>query len=220
MTQSSVEKTLQSLMEAIITGEFHNGLPPQEVLALRYNVSRTVLREAISKLEYSNIVVARPKTGSKVTPREQWKLLNPLVVDSYFKSMPNRKRLHDVLTIFGDVGGSAASSVSNRLSRNEIIVPEYDDTYLSAVKFQHWVFQESSNSIIAQFAPMIRDMLLNVAPLIDTTANAPVMHHLRTIYWTTTGRWTPNISNDLHFAYDAARQVIASEIHLSSIQAA
>lgn len=218
--QNRVEKTLQSLMGSIVAGEFDNGLPPQEELSIRLGVSRTVLREAISKLEFSNILVSKPKIGMRVMPRNKWKILNPLVVDSYFKVMPDPKRVLDMLVVFGDLGASAADSVSNRISRNIITPPEFSDTFLDQVEFQHWVFQESNNYITSGFAPLVRELLLVIAPLIDTTVTSPVMHHLRKLYWTTTGRWTPSIINDLYSTYDSVKKVIELDLRNPRVHAA
>ena len=210
--QNLVERTLQSLMGSIVTGEFDSGLPPQEVLSVQLGVSRTVLREAIAKLEFSNILVSKPKVGMRVVPRNKWKILNPLVVESYFKDMPDHKRVLDMLVVFGDLGASAADSVSNCISRNLITPPEFSDTFLVQVDFQHWVFQESRNYITSEFAPLVRELLLTIAPLIDTTVTSPVMHHLRKIYWTTTGRYTLSVTNELYFAYESVKKVIEMDL--------
>jgi DNA-binding FadR family transcriptional regulator len=73
---SLVNKTLDRLMEVIFSTEPGCTIPAQEELSIRFGVSRTVLREALSKLEYLNVITARPKTGSKVNPPAEWRVIN------------------------------------------------------------------------------------------------------------------------------------------------
>lgn len=73
---SLVSKTLDHLMEVVLATESGHTIPPQDVLSTRFGVSRTVLREALSKLEYLNVISVRPKTGSKVNPPSEWRVIN------------------------------------------------------------------------------------------------------------------------------------------------
>jgi DNA-binding FadR family transcriptional regulator len=75
-TNSLVNKTLDSLMEVIFATDPGCTIPPQEELSVQFGVSRTVLREALSKLEYLNVISVRPKTGSKVNPPAEWRVIN------------------------------------------------------------------------------------------------------------------------------------------------
>jgi len=73
---SLVADTLRTLMDGIIQGEYTTGfLPPQEVLAKKFNVSRTVLREAIAMMHARNMLIIRPKIGTKINPQDQWLVL-------------------------------------------------------------------------------------------------------------------------------------------------
>ena len=51
-------------------------LPSEEVLRTELSVSRTAVREAIKMLASKGIVESRPKTGTRVLPREQWNFLD------------------------------------------------------------------------------------------------------------------------------------------------
>jgi len=73
---SLVADTFTSLVDCILHVEYPNGmLPPQEVLAKRFNVSRTVLREAIAMMLTRNMLTVRPKIGTKINPQDQWLVL-------------------------------------------------------------------------------------------------------------------------------------------------
>jgi len=75
---SLVSNTLTSLVDGIIQGEYTSGfLPPQDVLAKKFNVSRTVLREAIAMMLSRNMITVKPKIGTKINPQDQWLVLVP-----------------------------------------------------------------------------------------------------------------------------------------------
>jgi GntR family galactonate operon transcriptional repressor len=66
----------------IVGGELQPGdpLPPEDELVADLAVSRTVLREAVRVLSAKGLVVARPKTGTRVRAREDWNILDPDVL--------------------------------------------------------------------------------------------------------------------------------------------
>jgi GntR family galactonate operon transcriptional repressor len=55
-------------------------LPSESVLLARYNVSRTVLREAITVLTSKGLLEARPKRGTIVKPHLEWNQLDPAII--------------------------------------------------------------------------------------------------------------------------------------------
>ena len=71
-------RIVHTLGRRILRGEINPGdaLEAGSVMA----ASRTALREAIRVLAAKGLVVARPKIGTRVTPRESWNLLDPDVM--------------------------------------------------------------------------------------------------------------------------------------------
>ena len=63
----------------IVGGEPAPGqtLPQEPVLAEEYDVSRTVVREALRVLAAKGLVEARPMRGTRVRPRSEWRVLDP-----------------------------------------------------------------------------------------------------------------------------------------------
>ena len=51
-----------------------------QALCRRHGVSRTVVREALADLGGKGLVVARPKVGTLVAPRDQWNFLDPTLL--------------------------------------------------------------------------------------------------------------------------------------------
>lgn len=78
--QSLVDRTLERLIDLIITMKLTK-LPNQDHLSKQFGVSRTVLREALAKLEFLNVLTPRPKIGTVVNPAEHWKTRNDEVIN-------------------------------------------------------------------------------------------------------------------------------------------
>lgn len=66
----------------IVRGDLEPGetLPNEADLSAALKVSRTALREAIKLLAAKGLVESRPKTGTKIRPRDDWNMLDPDVL--------------------------------------------------------------------------------------------------------------------------------------------
>lgn len=82
---------IHELGTGVISGEFPAGsvLPSDAELMDRFEVSRTVLREAIKTLEAKGLVEARPKVGTKVAKRNRWNLFDPQVLAWHLGTEPD-----------------------------------------------------------------------------------------------------------------------------------
>lgn len=76
------EQVVDEIGNEIVSGRLKPGdfLPSEDVLLGRYDVSRTVLREALNVLAGKGILDARPKRGTRVRPRHEWSQLDPVVL--------------------------------------------------------------------------------------------------------------------------------------------
>lgn len=83
---------------AIVTGEFSIGsvLASDAVMMEKFGVSRTVLREALKTLEAKGLVEARPKVGTRVSPRSRWNFFDPQVLAWHYYAAPDPE-LYDSL---------------------------------------------------------------------------------------------------------------------------
>ena len=77
---SLVDKTLDRLLEIVIEAGPGGLIPPQDKLAAQFDVSRTVLREALSKLLALGVITVRPKVGTTVNDTSKWKVVNDDVI--------------------------------------------------------------------------------------------------------------------------------------------
>ncbi len=66
------------LLRHLLTGQF---LPRENDLCARYNVSRTVIREALKVLESKGLVRGRSRVGTVVCEHDEWNILDPQVIE-------------------------------------------------------------------------------------------------------------------------------------------
>ncbi|MER7395949.1 FCD domain-containing protein [Streptomyces sp. NPDC000151] len=74
-------RVLESLGPEIAAGEHRPGTVLRtDELAQRYDVSRTVIREAVRVLESMHLVESRRRVGVTVRPTEEWNVFDPRVI--------------------------------------------------------------------------------------------------------------------------------------------
>ncbi len=81
----------EEIGKRIVRGDFAPGaiLPNEQRWAQTFEVSRSAVREAIKMLMAKNLLVSRPKIGSRVEPRNHWNLLDRDVL-AWYATSPNR----------------------------------------------------------------------------------------------------------------------------------
>jgi GntR family transcriptional repressor for pyruvate dehydrogenase complex len=94
------EQISRQLLEKIISGKYQPGdrLPPERDLAFLFDVSRVVVREALSSLLAKGIVSVRQGRGTTVNPINQWNTLDPQVLlllqgDAVFEQLMETRRI-------------------------------------------------------------------------------------------------------------------------------
>ncbi len=100
-TRTSHAQVVDELGKAIIAGDFPVGsiLPGDPELALRFKVSRTVLREAMKTLAAKGLIVPRARIGTRVTSRNQWNLFDSDVLTWHFHRGVSEEFLYDLSEI-------------------------------------------------------------------------------------------------------------------------
>ncbi len=86
--RTSHSHVVHKIGQSIVSGEYPVGsiLPGDKELAERFDVSRTVLREAMKTLSAKGMVVAKARVGTRVTDRKQWNLFDADILEWYFES--------------------------------------------------------------------------------------------------------------------------------------
>ena len=71
-------------------------------------VSRTAYREAIRILSAKGLVESRPKAGTRVRPRSEWNILDPMVLAWAFSGEPDIEFIRDLFELRAIVEPAAA----------------------------------------------------------------------------------------------------------------
>jgi DNA-binding FadR family transcriptional regulator len=105
-------RIVHTLGRRILRGEINPGdaLEAGSVMA----ASRTALREAIRVLAAKGLVEARPKIGTRVTPRESWNLLDPDVMAWQHGAAPSQAFLRKITEVRAVIEPQAAAFAAER----------------------------------------------------------------------------------------------------------
>ncbi len=101
---------------AILTGHYQPGdiLPGEIEFSEQLQVSRSAYREAVRMLSAKGLVESRPKTGTRVSERERWNLLDPDVLGWAFASEPSEAFIRDLFELRSIVEPAAAELAAIR----------------------------------------------------------------------------------------------------------
>jgi DNA-binding FadR family transcriptional regulator len=115
-------KVAHDLGARILNGDLAPGhvLPNEATLSAELKVSRTALREAIKVLAAKGLVESRPKTGTKVRPREFWNLLDPDILSWLYSSGPNREAAETLFELREIFEPQTAAMAAKRASPEQI----------------------------------------------------------------------------------------------------
>ena len=112
---------------AIVSGRYPVGsvLPNDAEMIDKFNVSRTVLREALKTLEAKGLLEARPKVGTKVAPRSRWNYFDPMLLEWLFHAGPDSNLIRHVTEIRMALEPGAAGEVAENHSADQIRLLRY-----------------------------------------------------------------------------------------------
>jgi GntR family galactonate operon transcriptional repressor len=160
---------LQILSGEILPGEV---LPP----GAAGPASRTVLREAIKVLAAKGLVESRPKTGTRVRPRQSWNLLDPDVLAWQQEGAPPAPFLRKLTEVRHIVEPAAAELAARRAGARELARMEeayrdmesaldgrgidYDGFNLADMRFHRAILQACHNDLLEQMSAMVFGALL------------------------------------------------------------
>jgi GntR family galactonate operon transcriptional repressor len=118
-------EVIESLGRRIVSGELDNG-DTLDVPGLEQElgISRSVLREALRVLKSKGLVDARPKRGTFVQPRTEWRLLDPDVVRWQFEGRADGQFLDDLSEVRGIIEPASARLAALRRTDEDIAALE------------------------------------------------------------------------------------------------
>jgi DNA-binding FadR family transcriptional regulator len=112
--RTSHARVVEQLGLAIVGGRYQIGepLPGDSELEAEFDVSRSVLREAMKTLTAKGLVVAKSRVGTRVTERCHWNLIDEDVLRWHFRTGVTRDfidRLYDVRLVFEPASAAFAA---------------------------------------------------------------------------------------------------------------
>lgn len=101
---------------AITSGRYQPGdvLPNEIDFSEQLKVSRSAYREAVRILAAKGLVESRPKTGTRVTPRDSWNLLDPDVLAWFFETEPSPELVSGLFELRMIIEPAAAAFAAER----------------------------------------------------------------------------------------------------------
>jgi DNA-binding FadR family transcriptional regulator len=118
-------EVVELLGRRILSGDLADG-ETLDVAGLeqQLDVSRSVLREALRVLKAKGLIDARPKRGTFVQPRTEWRLLDPDVVRWQFEGRDDSQFLDDLSEVRGIIEPASARLAALRRTDEDIVALE------------------------------------------------------------------------------------------------
>jgi DNA-binding FadR family transcriptional regulator len=151
-------------------------LPPQDVLSKEFDVSRTVMREALSMLLARDMLDVRPKVGTRVRPMRDWRMIDEDVVSWRFRAKPDPQFMRDVIEFRMLIEPRATAQAAVRATAVDIagireafeafkVLQPGDPNYDTADELLHTrIVQASGNQFFQQMAAIVRGAVRLVNP--------------------------------------------------------
>jgi len=193
-------EVVELLGRRILAGEIAGG-QTLDVLGLEQelDVSRTVLREALRVLKAKGLVDARPKRGTFVQARTEWRLLDPDVVRWQFEGRDDSRFLDDLAEMRGIIEPASARLAALRRTDADIAALELaidrmaaaargdGDAVEADVAFHRALLAATHNELLVRMEVVLetgltaRDRLVHGAVRDDdpTPAHAAVLNAVR-----------------------------------------
>jgi DNA-binding FadR family transcriptional regulator len=164
--------TVESLGLRIVSGEIPEG-ETLDVAELQrdFDVSLTVIREALRVLAAKGLVAARQKRGTYVRPRSEWQLLDGDVLRWQFGGAPTARFFEDLSELRAIVEPSSARLAAQRRTKEDIATLERHLEAMSAaagdpeaevaadLAFHQALLRATHNELLARLDVLIRNAL-------------------------------------------------------------
>ena len=156
---------MRQLGAMVLDGRFPPGdvLPREDDLAGLFSVSRTSLREAVKVLAAKGMLEARPRTGVRVRPQDDWNLLDPDVLSWHPDLTGDRALMRSLIEARRVIEPSAAGLAARRASAADLARIEAACTGIEAaypadpeagvaadIAFHRAVIDASGNLVLAR----------------------------------------------------------------------
>ena len=174
----------EAIGKRIVRGEFAPGsiLPNEAKWATDFKVSRSAVREGIKILMAKNLLVSRPKVGSRVEPRDRWSLLDHDIL-TWYATAPNREKFLASLQQFRYIVEPEAAALAAEFHSEDQMreitaachdmatAPSLHERTEADVRFHLAILKATNNELLLPLGVIIDQALNNLFIFITRQAN-------------------------------------------------
>lgn len=156
----------------IVAGEIgRNGtLPREDELAERFDLSRTVIREATKTLQALGLITTGPRVGSRIRPLSSWRLLDPLVMEWISDADMASGFERDLMELRSMIEPAACAFAAERGSPDQVAAitailaemagaPDRAAHEAADFRFHDAILRASGNILLVQLSPILHAVL-------------------------------------------------------------
>ena len=158
---------------AIVQGKYQpdQSFPTEAQLAEKYEISRSVMREAVKMLTAKGLISSRPRQGIRLQPNTQWNMFDSDVLGWTLNSRPSLNLLHEFTQLRFGIEPEAAALAAKCNDNNAMEVIEkalhrmylaelgQDDTLEADIAFHTSILLASNNRFFIQLRRFIETAL-------------------------------------------------------------
>lgn len=158
------QQLTHQLGSQIVGGKYDQGgrLPSEAELCSEYDVSRTVMREAVKMLSAKGMISSRPKQGITLQPQSHWNLFDTDVLEWILSNQPSLALLKEFTQVRFAIEPQAAALAAENADEADLAQLEQaiermnkadlglDDPFESDVAFHCAVLHASHNRFFIQ----------------------------------------------------------------------
>lgn len=178
------------LGRAIVQGKYSAGdsFPTEAQMCRHYQISRSVIREAVKMLTAKKLISSRPRQGIRVLPPSAWNVFDPDVLQWSLTSRPSAQLQREFIELRMALEPDAAALAARRADKTSVADVAHaleqlnaaargeDDSVEAAIAFHSAVLLASDNRFFTQLCHFIRtaigaDVTTNQATLGATMAD-------------------------------------------------
>jgi DNA-binding FadR family transcriptional regulator len=110
------------LVDGIVSGRYPSGslLPPEPELCQSFDVSRSVVREAMKVLEEKGLARARQGHGTTITQPGEWNLLDPVVLEATIRADETMHILDELVDVRVALESSMARTAAQSMGDSDL----------------------------------------------------------------------------------------------------
>jgi DNA-binding FadR family transcriptional regulator len=156
----------------IVAGEIGQGgaLPREDELAERFELSRTVIREATKTLQALGLIVTGPRVGSRIQPLASWRLLDPQVMEWISEADMASGFERDLMELRSMIEPAACAFAAERGGHDQVAAitaaladmasaPDRAAHEAADYRFHDAILRASDNILLVQLSPILDAVL-------------------------------------------------------------